>query len=123
LKQIWAILFGSTRDASRRSSLCFQYILFLCSGLDRTGPRSPYLSNSVARRATSFSKNQARHQSGSANPTSAMGENILSRMDTIVDFWPGGSPFHRESLVRDIHVADRQVDPAHTELLNPLTEK
>jgi hypothetical protein len=50
-------------------------------------------------------------------------ENILSRMDTLVDFRPGGSPFHCESLVGNIHVADRQVDPAHTEFLNPLTEK
>jgi hypothetical protein len=51
-----------------------------------------------------------------------MDENILSRMDTIVDFWPGGSPFYCESLVGNIHIADRQVDPAHTELLNPLAE-
>jgi hypothetical protein len=43
-------------------------------------------------------------------------------MDTIMDFWPGGSPCHYESQVGNIHIADRQVDPAHTELLNPFTE-
>ena len=77
------------------------------------GPHCANTANGCTRITSAFDKEQARHQAGPPQSAAAMNQDAITGSKPVVQLGPYQRPGSFEPLVRNIHVANRQMAPFH----------